>query len=136
MSGELTRAPTLAEVRQLQAAIEQMPQVEVPVVHHWADGIYGREARIPAGAVVVGKMHRDATLNILAAGEIAVTGPNGAVQVMRAPAVFTSPPNTKKVGLALTDVVWINVHPTKLRDVAAIESKFIVPETPAIEEEI
>lgn len=112
-----------------------MPQVDAPITHHFADGIYGREMFLPAGATIVGKKHRFATLNILAQGEIAVTNADGAVRVLKAPAVFVSPPMGQKVGHALTDVVWINVHPTRLQDVAAIESKFIVPEEPALPSE-
>jgi hypothetical protein len=84
---------------------------------------------IPAGSVLTGKIHRYSTLNLLIQGEITVTTPEG-VKRISAPAVFVSPPMTKKVGFAHTDVRWVNVHPTRLHDVAAIEQKFIVPEAP------
>ncbi len=87
--------------------------------------------RIPAGTVLTGKVHRFATLNVLVKGEITVTTPTG-MQRLVAPAIFTSPPGCKKAGFAHTDVVWLNVHPTKLRDIEAIEEKFIEPESPAL----
>ncbi len=125
------RQPTRAELRDLEDAIRTLPPQECPVEHHFADGIYGRAMHIPAGTVLTGKVHRFSTLNVLVQGEITVTTPTG-MQRLTAPAIFTSPPGCKKAGFAHTDVVWLNVHPTKLRDVAAIESKFIEPEAPAL----
>lgn len=125
------RQPTREELHNLEAAIRKLPPQECPVEHHFADGIYGRVMHIPAGTVLTGKVHRFATLNVLVHGEITVTTPTG-MQRLKAPAIFTSLPGCKKAGFAHTDVIWLNVHPTKLRDVAAIESKFIEPEAPAL----
>jgi len=130
-------APTLQQVQALEAVLRTAPEqydIDAITHHHFADGVYGRELRIPAGAVLTGRIHRFETLNVLAQGEITVLTPDGMKRIT-APAVFTSQANTKKCGYAHTDVVWINVHPTKLRDLSAIEQKFIVPETPAIEGE-
>jgi hypothetical protein len=138
VSQELERLPanpTPSQIHALAAELRKHPQIEAPITHHFADGIYGREMLLPAGATIVGKKHRFATLNILAQGEISVTNADGAVRVLKAPAVFVSPPMSQKVGHAITDVVWINVHPTRLQDVASIEAKFIVPETAAIASE-
>lgn len=129
---DLPRNPSYAQIRELEAAIlEQLEPVEAPVTHHFADGIYGREMLIPAGTILTGKIHRFSTLNLLLKGDITVTTPEG-VRRIQAPAIFVSPPGCKKVGYAHTDVIWVNVHPTKLTDVAAIEQKFIVPEDPAL----
>lgn len=124
--------PTYEQIRQLEAAmLSQLPPAEAPVTHHFADGIYGREMFIPAGTMLTGKVHRFATLNLLLQGDITVTTPEG-VKRIQAPAIFVSAPGCKKVGFAHTDTIWVNVHPTKLKDVAAIESKFIEPEAPAL----
>lgn len=128
-------APTYAQIRELERAIAQLPQAEFKETHHFAEGIYGRELFIPAGTVLTGKIHRHSTLNILLQGRIKVTNADGAVRELSAPAVFVSPPGCKKVGLALEDTIWLNVHPTRLKDLAAIESKFIVPEAPALTDE-
>ncbi len=123
--------PTLDQIRRLEGEIRKLPERECPITHHWADGVYGREMFIPAGTVLTGKMHRFATLNVLLEGEITVSTPHG-MQRLTAPAIFTGTPGDKKVGYAHTDTRWLNVHPTKLKDVAAIESKFIEPEPPVL----
>lgn len=121
--------PTLEQIHALEDALfaGETADVDEMTHHHFAEGIYGREMRIPAGTVLVGKMHRHSTLNVLAAGEISVNTPEG-VQRLRAPAIFTSPANCKKVGYAHTDVVFLNVHPSEETDLANLEAEFIVPE--------
>lgn len=127
--------PSYAQIRALEREIAKLPPADLRETHHFADGIYGRELFIPAGTVLTGKIHRHSTLNILLQGRIKVTHADGAVRELEAPVVFVSPPGCKKVGLALEDTIWINVHPTRLTDLAAIESKFIEPEAPAIAHE-
>lgn len=133
VSVDLPANPTYEQLKALEGEIAKLPTAECPVEHHFADGIYGREMFIPAGTVLTGKIHRHSTLNILIQGDITVTTPEG-MRRIQAPAVFVSPPYTKKAGFAHTDVRWINVHPTKFTDLSAIEAKFIVPEEfPALE---
>ena len=131
----LPACPSPEQVRELERAISQLPPVDCPITDHFAEGIYGRELFIPAGTALTGKVHRDSTLNVLLQGRIRVTTADGSVRELVAPAVFVSPPGCKKVGLAIEDTRWLNVHPTKLTDLAAIEAKFIVPEAPAIDSE-
>lgn len=121
--------PTYDQLRQLEVEIAKLPPVETQETHYFAHGIYGRDLFIPAGAVLTGKLHRHSTLNLLIQGEIIVTTPQG-MKRLSAPAVFVSPPMTKKAGFAVTDVRWVNVHATRMTDLAAIEQKFIVPEAP------
>lgn len=127
--------PTDAQIQRLQDVMAKLPQAECPLDHHFAHGVYGRVMHAKAGTVIVGKRHRFSTLNVLLAGVIRVTGADGAVRDMHAPAVFVSPPGCKKVGAVIEDVQWMNVFPTKLTDVAAIEERFTYPEKPLIEEQ-
>lgn len=128
--------PTHDQLRELERLmLEHGEPVGMTLEHHFADGVYGRELFVPAGSLITGKIHRHSTLNVLVQGDITVTTPDGLKRI-QAPAVFVSAPGTKKVGFAHTDVRWLNVHPTKLKDLASIEAKFIVPEAPhALQEE-
>lgn len=133
---DLPKDPSYAELKALEQAIaDNCEPAALEETHHFADGIYGRELFIPAGTVLTGKIHRHSTLNLLIQGDITVTTPDGMKRI-QAPAVFVSPPGTKKAGYAHTDTRWVNVHPTKITDLAAIEAKFIVPEElPALTKE-
>lgn len=121
--------PTYAQIRELELRLAEqncpMPEPE----HYFADGVYGRVMHLKADDVVTGKMHRFSTLNILLSGKLRITTDRG-VQDVEAPAIFVTEPGTKKVCYAYTDASFMNVHPTKLKDVSAIEQKFIIPEPP------
>lgn len=129
---ELPTNPTYQQIRDFESALLQYEKADIPVDHYFADGIYGRAIRVKAGTFFSGKMHRMSTLNMLLAGECQITTDNG-VEHIKAPAVYVSPPGTKKVCRAITDMWFLVVHPTKLRDISAIESKFMVPEEPLLE---
>lgn len=131
---EVPENPTYEQIRALEHEIAKLPAVETPVTHHFADGVYGREIFLSAGTVITGKIHRFSTLNILLDGELHITTDEG-VKRVQAGAVFVTEPGTKKVCYAHTDARFLNVHPTRLRDVSAIEAKFIVPETPVLRHE-
>lgn len=132
---KLPAKPTYEQIRALEREMLSMEPGEALIEHIFADGVYCRKMTITAGTTLTGKIHRHSTLNILLEGRIIVTNADGAVRTLEAPNVFVSPPGCKKVGHALTDTVWLNVHPTKLTDLAAIEAKFIVPEAPHLLEE-
>lgn len=121
--------PTYDQLRELERELLKLPPADAPVTHHFAHGVYGREMFIPAGTILTGKIHKHSTLNLLMQGTIVVTTPDG-VREITAPSIFTSAPGCKKVGFAKTDVIWVNVHATRLTDLAAIEQKFIEPEAP------
>lgn len=127
--GALAPIPTADQLRRLAQVLMQGETLDIDAMthHHFAHGIYGREMRIPAGVVVVGKIHRYSTLNILAQGSMSVTTPEGQ-KVIHAPAIFTSLPGMQKAALALTDCVFLNVHPSFETDLKALEQEFIVPD--------
>lgn len=133
---ELPMSPDIHEIRRIQdAMLHSGNTVDLTdqTFHHFAHGVYGRELHIPAGVGLVGKMHRYSTLNILAKGEIAVTTPDGP-KVLTAPAVFVSPAGTKKVGIAITDCVFLNVHASTETDLDRLEAELIVPDELELEE--
>lgn len=99
---------------------------EMPLRHTFAPGSYARQLFIPAGTIVVGKIHKHAHLNMLMVGHAVVATEEG-VQEYVAPFVFTSSPGTKRVVAALTDVIWVTVHVTEETDLAKIEAEIIAP---------
>jgi len=94
--------------------------------HHFGTGVYGRELFIPAGQVIVSKIHRGKTLSVIAQGEITVISEEGA-NLYKAPHVFVSPPFTKRVVVSHTDVVWVTSHenPENSEDLKEIEHRII-----------
>lgn len=94
--------------------------------HHFAPGAYARELFVPAGRIVVGKIHRHAHVNVLSQGKCMVFTEDGLVE-LEAPHTFISTPGTKRVVFTLTDIVWTTVHVTNETDLAKLEAELIAP---------
>ena len=96
-----------------------------PVQHHFAPGAYGREMTLPAGLVVVGKIHRHAHINVISKGRVQVFTEQDGVLELAAPCTFVSSPGTKRVVHVLEETVWTTVHVTDKTDLAEIEREVI-----------
>lgn len=101
----------------------EMPQVDLPVRHHFSPGVYARTLSIPAGVCLTGAVHKYEQLNILSAGTMRVLTEDGIVEVS-APFTVVSPPGTKRIALALTDCTWTTILGTHETDVLKIEKEF------------
>ena len=124
-------------IMDLQEEILKYPQVEMPVTNHFSKDTYGRELFIPQGTLLVGKIHKYESLNILAQGDISLLTEDG-IKRVQAPYVVVSKPGTKRVGFAHTDCTWVTVHGTSETDVDKIEEEFIAKdydEVPEISEQ-
>lgn len=130
MDGTLTQSSQAAEMRgkilELEAAMLKLPQVDIPLRHHFAPGLYLREMEMPAGVCITGKIHKTEHYCILSRGKVTVQTEDGQ-ETLEAPAVIHSMPGVKRALYAHNDVTWVNVHhnPENERDLAKIEAHFV-----------
>lgn len=124
--------PTNREgIERLQAAMAQMPQVELPTKHYFADGLYCRELFRPEGTTIVGKVHLREHLYMVLAGIVTVIG-SGEPQTLEAPAIIVSSPGTKRAVFAHTDAICCTVHRTDSKDLEEIERDLLEPDETAL----
>lgn len=123
-------APALsnAQIEQLTQEIlaGQHEQIEMPVTHRFAPGLYLREIFMPAGTFVIGNEHNSEHFNIVTEGmaNVLMTGGEIAETIM-APACFKTRPGVRKVLYILEDMRFITVHanPDDCQDVVALEER-------------
>ena len=117
----------LADVETTLKGVNEPPPM-IPTGHHFANGVYGREMYMPAGAVVVGKIHKCDTLNVITMGQVVVANPEQPEmnKILVAPFTYVSPPGTKRLIMALQDSIWMTFHPAKSQDLAELEDELIV----------
>ncbi len=73
-------------------------------------GLGVRVLEMKAGQLIQGKIHNEWAINILASGTHLVTSDASEPPVrLEAPQVFESAPGSQKLGMCLTDCVFINV---------------------------
>lgn len=113
------------KIRAISMTQEFTPNL--PLKHHFAPGSYCREIFIPAGMMVIGKIHKHAHINVLSKGHVLVYTENGPEE-FEAPRTWTSEPGTKRVVYAVTDVIWNTIHVTEETDLEAIED-FVIAKT-------
>lgn len=113
---------------ELQEAVAQLPETLFPSGHHFAEGIYVRETFLPAGSIVVGKIHRYSTVNLITLGMVKAFNPEQPEndKIMVAPFTFVSPPGSKRAVFAIQDSIWCTVHQSSSQDLDTLEDEFIV----------
>lgn len=107
--------PMREKVKRLEAVLAEQPQVDCPVRHYFAPGMYAREIRIPKGTALVGAVHKTENLAVLSAGRLRLVTDSGTVEIA-APHTLTVKPGQKNCAVALEDAVWTNFFPTDETD--------------------
>ena len=95
------------------------------IEHHFSAGVYAKEARIPAGQILVQHKHKFDHLSILASGSIELMV-DGNRTIVHAPACLTIEANKHHGVKSLTEVVWYCIHATDCTDTDKIDDVLIV----------
>ena len=130
--GEAIKAPSRGGILNLQDKMKELiangeansVEDDCVLTHYFTDGAYARELKMPAGALIVGKIHKHAHLNFITAGKVAVATEFGE-EIFTAPYTFVSLPGTKRVVYILEDTTWTTVHVTNETDLEKIEDHVI-----------
>lgn len=109
-------------MQELIKIVDQVPQLEIPVTHHFSPGIYAREITMPAGCTGVGHIHKHQHLNIALTGHALVTC-DGQTYEVRASFIMESMPGAQKAFQVFEDLRWITIHPNpkEIRDIVEME---------------
>jgi len=130
-------APQIVEARNLilgfENAIKTLDGHMVgdcfPLKHIFTPGIYAREITLPAGAVLVGKIHREQHLNFISRGRVQVFTESGGLEELEGPCTMISEPGTKRTVHVLEETVWTTIHhnPENHTDLERLEEIVIAP---------
>lgn len=124
MTTALQDTSRLGNIAKLQEAMLSMPQAEVLTEHCWANGIYTRSIYIPAGMLIVGKVHKQDHIIVLAYGSVKISDETGC-QELRAGDMLVCHKGTKRAIFALEDSKWVNIHRTDERDLEKLEKELV-----------
>jgi hypothetical protein len=113
---EETANSKMDRAKQLEAALLSVRQVDCPVRHYFAPGLYAREITIPKGTAIVGAVHKTENIAVLSKGALALDTENGPIEI-HAPFTLTVKPGAKNVAFAIEESVWTNFFVTTETDV-------------------
>ena len=119
--------PAREQILALEERMRKFEQVDCPLTHTFAPGSYARTIQLPEGALVVGKIHKHAHLNIISKGIATVVTEFGreTFDASEKPVVFTSQPGTKRALYCHAETWWTTIHLTDKTDLAEIERDII-----------
>ena len=117
-----------SNIFKLQDFMLQQEQAETETIHHFSDGIYARELRIPAGVCIVGALHKTRHFMMVSKGRCSIATHEGST-VVEAPYMVETQPGIKRVVYAETDTVMITFHVTNETDIEKIAEQILVQES-------
>jgi hypothetical protein len=98
--------PQLLEIeKQLK---ESGNTVDLPLEHLFVDGMYARTMFVPAGTVVVGKIHHKEDIGILMGGKAKFLMGNSLIEI-EAPKFFKGNAGVKRLMTAITDCTYVSI---------------------------
>jgi quercetin dioxygenase-like cupin family protein len=109
------------QILALEARMKSLPQVQIPVKHYFAQGVYAREIFIPQGVVLTGLIHRQSQINICLKGDISVATDEGYRRILGGQ-TLVSPAGVKRAAYAHEDTIWTTILGTLLTDPEAIQA--------------
>ena len=125
---------TARRVDEIELAVAGLPPIDTPVKHIFTPGLYAREIFMPAGALVVSKIHKTEHPYVVSRGRVSVwTEEDGVVEVS-APFTGITKPGTRRVLYVHEDCVWTTFHVADEDSVEAIEERIIEKRLPALKE--
>ena len=118
-------ADFLAMCRKQPKAFKEVLTESPPLKHSFVDGVYVREITLPAGAIIVGKIHRHAHLNFITRGRVRCVTEGKGVEELVGPCSMISEVGTKRVLYVYEETVWTTVHRTDATTVEDAEKDAI-----------
>jgi hypothetical protein len=111
-------------LERLEARMFREEQIEIPLTHRFAPGVYLREVFMPAGAIVLGHEHKTEHFNIILKGRASVMM-GGEVHEIIGPCTLISKAGVRKALYIHEDMIWQTVHPTHETDLKKLENELI-----------
>lgn len=102
-------------IEQMEDALIQMPQVDIPVESLFVNGMYARKILIPKDTILTGRVHLADYVDIMLCGDITVATPEG-VKRFTGFNIFEGKKGRKRAGYAHEDTHWVTVHRTEIKD--------------------
>ena len=117
--------PSRLQIDKLQAEMAKLPiAMSFKTEHYFSGGMYGRKMTLPAGVLLIGRVHKTDHLFICAQGEAIVWTENGMRKIFAGDVIPTKA-GTKNVVLAITETIGFTALKTDKTDVAEAEDELV-----------
>ena len=121
----ITKIADLKSAMMDSIATGDLIEIEPPLAHYFAKGLYGRRIYVPAGFTVVTKVHLSQHITIALKGHCTLVDEQGNKQEIYAPGVWVTEPGTQRAVHCHDDVEWLTVHAVDSTDLEEIETTLV-----------
>jgi hypothetical protein len=122
---DISELKPIERVQAIEDYIKEQPQLDIPVNHYFAGGVYEREMLAPANSMFTGKIHLTEHIAKLVSGTMTITDGDTA-GTFTGPKTFISKPGDKRAGIAHTDCVFSTFHSIEEQPIDEIEKQLVV----------
>jgi hypothetical protein len=122
---DISELKPIERVQAIEDYIKEQPQIDIPVNHYFAGGVYEREMLAPANSMFTGKIHLTEHIAKLVSGTMTITDGDTA-GTFTGPKTFISKPGDKRAGIAHTDCVFSTFHAIDEQPIDDIEKQLVV----------
>ena len=112
------------KVSNLLGTVNDIPLVECTERHYFGPSLYIKEVTMPAGALIVGKVHKVEHMCIMLTGRMILVQEDGTRTELVAPATFVAKPG-RKVAYIIETTIFQNIYSTDETDVEKLENMFV-----------
>jgi len=107
--------------------VNKYTKIDIVPTHTFNNGVYTRGVTLPKDSIILGEIHKYATINVVSKGKILVVDVTSGEEIyIEAPYVFTSNPGVQKLAYVLEECIWSNIIVTDLTDIQEIEDKYLI----------
>lgn len=104
----------ISKLDELYLTLKKFPEADMPLTHRFCPNLYIREIRMPAGAMVISKIHKFEHPYVVSDGKLLVWHQDGSTLAIEAPYTGITKPYTQRVLYILEDTTWTTFHVTNL----------------------
>ncbi len=107
----------------LQYSLGLLPQVDCPLKHVFTPGLYAREIFMPAGTMIVSRVHKTRHPFVISLGHVAVWTEERGMVELRAPFSGVTEPGTRRILYVFEDTIWTTFHVTDETDLDKLQEQ-------------
>jgi hypothetical protein len=110
-----------SQIKEMDGALTEDAEIEKvnPLEHTFADGMYIRKIVMPAGQLIISKIHKQQHPYFILSGDVSVMTENGVVRY-NTPFNGITEAGTQRILYTHTETTWITVQRTDETDVKTI----------------
>lgn len=102
------------KIDQLELAMMDAEPIHCPLEHTFVEGMYVRKILMPKGSLITSQVHATTHPFFILKGKVAIMSENDGEQIIEAPYMGITLPNTRRVLRIIQDCEWVTVQHTDI----------------------